>query len=344
MIYDCFSFFNELDLLEIRLNELDPVVDRFVFVEATLTHNGDKKPLYYAENKSRFAKFAEKIIHIVVTEDDFRSAESGKTFQERAWMRENVQRNAIVKGLVDANDDDVIIVSDLDEIPRAGVVRNVAENICDGEVVGLILNSYIFYANLRNVSDPFWGNDPKMAKIKTFKDDAAYTTSKYSHFVLKSINRGPTATRFRYIKPARRIPNAGWHFSYLGGASAVCAKIRAIVENEWARQITDDELREVVLSRITTGETLGNIVTGGGYDKLLREEVDGSYPKFLVENADKFSHLIIDGISDDGFKIKLLRIWYFFTARIRRFIFRILFYLTPKCVRTIIKKILGYNF
>ena len=57
MVYDCFCFFNELDLLEIRLNTLDKVVDRFILVESQLTHSGHSKPLYYANNKHRFSKF-----------------------------------------------------------------------------------------------------------------------------------------------------------------------------------------------------------------------------------------------------------------------------------------------
>lgn len=68
MVYDCFSFFNELDLLEIRLNTLDSIVDKFILVESTLTHTGNQKPLFYAENKSRFKKFNDKIIHIIVDE------------------------------------------------------------------------------------------------------------------------------------------------------------------------------------------------------------------------------------------------------------------------------------
>ncbi|HXP48954.1 MAG TPA: hypothetical protein VN922_03315, partial [Bacteroidia bacterium] len=73
MVYDCFTFFNELDILEIRLNVLDKVVDKFVLVEATRTHQGKEKPLYYNENKTRYVAFADRIIHIIIDtfpEDD----------------------------------------------------------------------------------------------------------------------------------------------------------------------------------------------------------------------------------------------------------------------------------
>ena len=66
MIYDTFLFFNEFDLLDIRLHELDAVADKFVLVEATRTHSDQPKPLYYAENRERYAAFHDKIIHVVV--------------------------------------------------------------------------------------------------------------------------------------------------------------------------------------------------------------------------------------------------------------------------------------
>ena len=67
-VHDCFIFFNELDALELRLEELDPVVDRFVLVEARTTFTGQAKPLVFAEHRGRFAKFLPKLVHVVVDE------------------------------------------------------------------------------------------------------------------------------------------------------------------------------------------------------------------------------------------------------------------------------------
>ena len=113
MIYDCFTFFNELDLLEIRLNVLNDVVDRFVLVEATKTHSGKDKPLYFNDNKERYKAFQHKVIHVIV--DDYPPFVT-------AWTYENHQRNAILRGLTQANPDDAIMISDLDEIPRPDLV------------------------------------------------------------------------------------------------------------------------------------------------------------------------------------------------------------------------------
>ena len=122
MTYDCFSFFNELDLLEIRLNTLDKIVDKFILAESLFTHTGRPKPLYYAENKERFARFNDRIVHVVV--DDFPNMPDNMPIREKAWIRENWQRNAIVRGLPkDIKDDDILLISDLDEIPHPDYVK-----------------------------------------------------------------------------------------------------------------------------------------------------------------------------------------------------------------------------
>lgn len=115
-IFDCFTFFKELDLLDIRLHELAPAVDHFVIVEAARTFSGEPKPLVFAENRGRFAAFDSKIIHVVV--DDFPPARS-------AWDRESYQRRQIARGLATAAPDDFIIISDVDEIPRRSALETI---------------------------------------------------------------------------------------------------------------------------------------------------------------------------------------------------------------------------
>lgn len=332
MIYDCFSFFNELDLLEIRLNELADAVDRFVISESELTHNGKEKPLYFESNKSRFSKFADKIIHVVVTRDSLQEAEHGATFQERSWMRENIQRNAIAKGLVraGANDDDIVIVSDLDEIPRASAVREAAYSIKRGEITAFKLNNYTFFLNLRNVSDPYWVNDPKMADCATFFSKAAYKESRDEVFVLPTVNLGPTATRFRYLTPTRRIQNAGWHFSYCGGIEAIVKKVKAFNERGLYER---NDLIQFVTESIAKGKTLY------GFDHCLSEQFDDMFPCFAVANKSRFSHLLTDDSHANSLKNRFLRRYYGITGSIRRLTYDIGFLLTPSWLKALIKHI-----
>ena len=135
-IYDTFIFFNELDLLEIRLNMLYNHVDFFVIVEATKTFTGVDKPLFYVENKERFKQFHDKIINIVVdtlpnsfqemeikTDDELENSIKQDCLTtpnvpkgEVHWLREFYQKEQVKKPLLNVNDDDFIFISDLDEI------------------------------------------------------------------------------------------------------------------------------------------------------------------------------------------------------------------------------------
>ena len=115
MIYDCFTFFNELDILELRLNILYKYVDKFVIVEGNKTHTGKDKDFIFEQNKNRFEKFLDKIIYIKV--EDFPSLENSQTSEDgNKWLYENYQRDAIMRGLTECKDDDIIITSDCDEI------------------------------------------------------------------------------------------------------------------------------------------------------------------------------------------------------------------------------------
>ena len=132
MIYDCITFYNELDLLEVRLHELCDVVDRFVLVEATQTFQGNPKPLFFEVHKHAFSRYADKITHIVVEFPDEAALRSHLSTRppNMTWAREHYQRDQISRGLTKALPDDLIIVSDVDEIISAAKLRGaIAERI-----------------------------------------------------------------------------------------------------------------------------------------------------------------------------------------------------------------------
>ena len=165
-----FSFFNELDLLEIRLHELNDVVDKFVIVEANKTHSGLEKPLWYLRYRSRYQDFWKKIIHIVVDDmpmspDEIQAAISP---QDRKWLdtgyqlgdnwvRERYQRNAIMRGLIDCSPDDIIIIEDADEMVRPEILANIRETIVDGS--NAVEQEFrTCYANWLCTNMPWWGS------------------------------------------------------------------------------------------------------------------------------------------------------------------------------------------
>ena len=116
-VYDCFLFYNELDILEIRLNELYDHVDYFYAVEASVTHTGRPKPLYLKEaleHTNRFDKFKSKIINIDTDLDLTKSALVDNNIDD-SWNREFIQRNYLMSVMLKASADDIILLSDVDE-------------------------------------------------------------------------------------------------------------------------------------------------------------------------------------------------------------------------------------
>ena len=269
MIYDTFLFFNELDLLEIRLNVLSSVVDKFVLVEATRTFTGREKPLYFQENRKRFSAFSDRIIHVVV--DDFPSFES-------AWINESHQRNAILRGLIDAKPDDRILLNDLDEIPRPELVREFAKK---NGPFQFDMDYYAYYLNCLNVTDPHW----KAAKLVSFDFLQHGLDGKrivYSHVIPPSINEGTTPTIIRWSPSfrAKTIPHGGWHFSSLGGGEAVIAKMTSFSHSEFntAEKHDPKRLEQAILSGKSPL-----------YDiHFFAVPVDARFPEYLLGNQKKF--------------------------------------------------------
>ena len=229
MTYDCFTFFNELDLLEIRLNVLKDVVDKFVLVESVKTFTGRDKDLVFEKNKDRFAVFADRIIHVVVR--DYPPYES-------PWIYETIQRNHIADGLVDARPDDVVMVSDVDEIPSPEAVRKYAPT---PGIKGFNQTYYAFYLNYLNVRQRRWIGT-KMLSYADFCHVFDDVQVVYDEYLPRAYNEMTTASKIRMRSlPVRLggctiIRNGGWHFTSLGGVAAVIEKLKSYSHQEHANE------------------------------------------------------------------------------------------------------------
>lgn len=133
MVYDCFQFFNELDILKLRMHVMNDVADRFVVSESTVTFSGEKKPLYFQENREMFAEFADKIIYRVV--DD-------TPIDVSPFLRDSHQKCAVARGLAGADPEDVVIFSDVDEIPNPEAVKKVLEKFDDSKIYALAQRNF----------------------------------------------------------------------------------------------------------------------------------------------------------------------------------------------------------
>lgn len=300
MIYDCFSFFNELDLLEIRLNVLNNVVDRFVLVEATKAHSGKDKPLYFNENKVRFKSFEQKIIHVVI--DDYPACTS-------PWAYENHQRNAILRGLTLANPEDMVMISDLDEIPIPEMVSAYANT---KEIILFQQKMYYYFINYLNVSSPEWLLGTKLLPYAYFLGDSKTLKYSYSEFLLPELNQGVTPTKIRFVENVKVVYRAGWHFSYLGGIQAIIKKIQSIAHQEFNTLENCNE--EQLKRRIEHGDDL----FGRGH-KYFGVELDDTFPLYIRNNIQKYQHLIFNITPEYLRKSKKNRWIYSLRGKIFRF-------------------------
>jgi beta-1,4-mannosyl-glycoprotein beta-1,4-N-acetylglucosaminyltransferase len=235
-IVDCFIFYNELDLLNYRLNILNDYVDYFVLVEATHSFVGKEKSLFYQENKELFKEFNHKIIHIVV--DDFSHKYPNINIENgEQWNNEIFQRNCIKRGLdkLKLNDDDIFTVTDLDEIPDPKLLQKIKKNEINIDVVVIELDFY--YYNLNCKINGTWPLS-RMISYKKYKE------------------LGFSCEQIRKNMSFKIIPNAGWHLSYFGDEKFIKNKIENFGHQEL--NIADFTDENNILNRIKNQKDLYN--------------------------------------------------------------------------------------
>lgn len=283
MIYDCFTFFNELELLELRLHELADVVDKFVLVEATQTHTNKPKPLYYQENRRLFSAFQDKIIHIVV-EDLPQSSDP--------WIPENFQRNCIARGLIHCQPDDWILVSDLDEIPRAATVRSVSRerSFPQGALVDIVLRPAIrFFSAWKFSRGRVRRNHPFVFKFqqsqhRQFINCMTVNPPKLIHWY------GTRMLYYRDFNSAQEIRHSGykvvadggWHFTSMGGAARIVEKIKSFAHQEF------NQSEFLNPNRINDAIQQGKCLFDPS-EELKFVPLDASFPRYILEHPEKFS-------------------------------------------------------
>ena len=283
-VYDIFTFFNELDLLEMRLNILDPYVEFFVIIEATTTFSGNPKPLHFELNKSRFAKWQNKIIHYVTDDAPKDKADlenrlrlgknvSGKNLSEVEryviddvlshntvgargidWTRELYQKESMKKALVGLSDDDICYISDVDEIwdPRAKI------DFSKDRIYRLRQLMYAYYLNNRS-SEPWVG--PLVAKYKIVKK--SYLND------LRSDKK--SGSLYTYVN------GGGWHFTNMGGADQIRKKLESYGHQEY----NTPELKAAIEKMMLENKDF----IGRGFKFWVD---DGGLPKYILENRSRY--------------------------------------------------------
>lgn len=278
MVYDCFQFFNELDILKIRLNVLAPVVDKFVISEATETFSGLKKPLYYEENKELFAEFQDKIIHVVV--DD--------TPQGDTHYRDTFQKNAVTRGIAGCKDEDIIIFSDLDEIPNPDKIREILQNFQEDKIYHFAQRLFYCYLNMEEVSGSLLSYAGEFEGVEHKK---WIGTKMCSYKLLREQNLKLGELRFPERKEIGiRVEDGGWHFGYMGGHGEKDIKKR--VQEKVISAAHQEYNSKHVLSNVTDQIRDGKDIFGRNA-QFVRCEIDDSFPKYIREHQDELDFLIM---------------------------------------------------
>jgi beta-1,4-mannosyl-glycoprotein beta-1,4-N-acetylglucosaminyltransferase len=247
-------------MLEYRLTILDDVVDYFILVESTHTQNGKEKPLFFEENKPRYAQWLHKIIHIVVKDVPYVFPRIDYT-KKHQWVNEHHQRNCIARGIeqLKLSPKDVIMISDLDEITDPALLKRVLS----GEVeIKLHALDHIFYYYNLNTRNKYITD---RARILTFGE--------YSRLDI------PCHSIRELHCPI--ISPAGWHLSYFGDTNFIQNKIRSIADFGGDETFTDPNH---ISSKVSSSTDLFNREHWGPEYVLERIDVkDNSYLPPLYE-------------------------------------------------------------
>jgi len=297
-IYDGFLFYNELDLLKIRLNVMNEVVDHFILVESSVTHQGASKPFIFEENKEKFAKFLPKITYIKVTNtpsdfvnlptinpttpeeqilaniyEDIKKTKLFNRATEQHFGRDFFQKECIKLGMVNANDEDILLSADLDEIPNPKVLKRLDEFFEPDQFYTFVQTHYCYYLNMLHYSRI--DNSKHNHEINTsWKGTRMGTWSKIKGYSLNELR----------AQDNNEIVESGWHFSWMGGIDRVKTKLQSYSHKENNQTHIVEGIDKMLNNEDVIYDFRG--------DKSVKVEMGYDHPEWIIENAHKFKHLI----------------------------------------------------
>ena len=295
-IFDCFMYFDEETVLELRLNILNKYIDYFVIVESSFTHKGDKRKLKF--NHQKFKKFKDKLIYITYDEEPTEIAENkvneGDDDGLKSWKyitnanyRENGQRNHIFKGLDLAKDDDMILISDVDEIPN---LENLELSKIREKIILFKQDMFYYKFNLKLPNLNWTGT--KGCKKKFLKSPQWLRNIKDRKYPFYRLDTFFSDTKYIDIKI---ISNGGWHFSNLKTASEIEFKLKSYLHHREFDEnpLSVEEINSLIKSKqaiydLRVDKRVNKIGDGSKLEKYPTEKL----PKFLQDNLNNYKEWI----------------------------------------------------
>ena len=263
-------YFDDDLVLDIRLNTLNEHVDHFVIAEATLDHAGNSKKLNF--NIEKFSKFKNKINYIIV-EDIPKNVDDFKKNWHPAHMRDQFQRNALERGYKDFNDEDLIMISDIDEIPNP---KKISEFKIQNKYACFIQKNFQAKINRLNITEEKWPGT-KICQKKNLKSPQWVRDIKTKKRKIWQIYKE---------KEPQIILDGGWHFSFLKDFNLIKKKIKSFAHQEFNNEFFTD-IKQIE-KRINSGADI--FERKYEYKKI---NIDSQFPDYILRNKIKFKEWIL---------------------------------------------------
>ena len=287
-------YFNEDVVLDLRLNMLDKYVDYFVIVESSFTHKGDDRQLQFDSKK--FEKFKNKIIYLVYDKrpnnikeilNDEDEDDKSRKYIFNSILRENGQRNFILNGLEDANEEDLILISDVDEIPN---LEELEISKINQKIIMFKQEMFYYKFNLKLPNFNWTGT--KACKKKYLKSPQWLRNIKDRKYSLYRFDVLFSQTKFIDLKI---IENGGWHFTNLKSAEEIEHKLRSYLHHREfdVNPISINEIKNIIKNKIAIYDlTLDKRTQKIGHGKKLEKYPLDRLPKFLQDNLNNYQEWI----------------------------------------------------
>jgi len=294
-IFDCFMYFNEDLILEIRLNELYNYVEKFVIVESNYTHSGDFKEFNFDINK--FNKFKDKIIYIKVKDkpNGYLEIDENLTLGQKKGIQiinalslDNFQRNQIIKGLNEAKDEDFILVSDLDEIPN---LQNIDLSKYKSKIVIFKQDFFHYKFNLYLKGLEWFGS--KCCTKKLFKSPQWLRNIKSKKYNFLRIDTLFSDKKYQNI---HIVKNGGWHFTNVNDEEGIVYKLKSYAHH--ADTPEDNFNKETFKKLIKERKFMYDHSVEKGGNKFESEKNLSVYnfellPNYIKNNKDLFKEWMV---------------------------------------------------
>lgn len=275
-VYDVFSFYNEFEILEIRLKELWDAVDYFVILEASTTFVGNSKEYLFEKNKERFLPYMEKIRHLKLDDPFEKQIAVFPREIDDTWVREKYQRYAAKEGLKDISPDDIIIISDCDEIPRADMIELIKHDENDYDRYILYVAQFNYKINYMKIQNP--SRHPAIIVTRGRVFTNPQQEREYSFYW----NSKPENTV--------GLDHGGWHFTYFGNEDHCVSKIQNFAHTEQNIPSIVDEYNIDWMIRNKYGHEGIDSKHDERFEYVI---IDDYFPKCIADNIELWKDKII---------------------------------------------------